>query len=83
MLAERFANIEKNRDEIIKRTSDNIWEKEELLRSDIEKEKSAREESLQVIKECVTQDFPALEQSIQKEVQDRESADTAIATQLE
>ena len=61
MLAERFSNIEKSRDEVIKRTSDTIWEKEELLRSDIEKEKSAREESLLVIKECVTQDFPALE----------------------
>ncbi len=46
MLAERFSNIEKSRDEVIKRTSDTIWEKEELLRSDIEKEKSARDESL-------------------------------------
>lgn len=64
MLAERFSNIERTRDEVVKRTSDTIWEKEQLLKDDIEKEQSAREESLQVIRECVTQDFPALEQGI-------------------
>ena len=79
MLTERFANMQKNRDEAVKRLSDSIWEKEELLKSDIEKENVAREESLTVIRDCISQDFPNLEQSIQREVTERENADAAIA----
>ena len=63
----------------MRRTNDAIWEKEEILKNDIEKERQARDESLQVIRDCVGQDFPNLEQSIQREVQERENADTAIA----
>ena len=58
-------NIANSRESIVKRISDTIWEKEELLKSDIEKERSAREESLTVIKECIDQDFPNLESTIQ------------------
>ena len=83
MLTERFANMQKSRDEAVKRLSDSIWEKEELLKSDIEKESVAREESLSVIRDCISQDFPNLEQAIQREVTERENADAAIAAQLE
>ena len=79
MLTERFANMQKSRDEAVKRLSDSIWEKEELLKSDIEKESVAREESLSVIRDCISQDFPNLEQAIQREVTERENADAAIA----
>ena len=54
MLTERFANMQKSRDEAVKRLSDSIWEKEELLKSDIEKESVAREESLSVIRDCIS-----------------------------
>lgn len=64
MLAERFANMSRTRDEVVKRITDAIWEKEEQLKSDIEKESVARLESLEVIKDCVQQDFPNLESSI-------------------
>ena len=43
---------------IIQRSRDAIWEKEELLKSDIEKELKARIESLEVIKDCAQRDFP-------------------------
>ena len=49
----------------------------------IEKERRAREESLHVIKECISQDFPNLEQAITKEVSERENADSTIAASLE
>lgn len=52
-MQERFTNISNTRQEIVKRTTDAIWEKEELLKNDIDKEDKAREESLVVIKECV------------------------------
>ena len=64
MLTERFANLDRTRQDVVKRTTDSVWEKEELLKSDIEKESQARDESLQVIKECVQSDFPNLEQAI-------------------
>ena len=67
----------------MKRTTDAIWEKEEILKNDIEKERQAREESLTVIKECVQEDFPNLELLIQREVQDRENVDGSIAGALE
>lgn len=60
MLAERFANMSHTRDEVVKRISDSIWEKEELLKSDLEKESDAREESMAVIREYISQDFPSL-----------------------
>ena len=75
--------MESTRQEIVKRTTDAIWEKEEILKNDIEKERQAREESLTVIKECVQEDFPNLESLIQREVQDRENADGSIAGSLE
>lgn len=64
MLAERFEDMEKTRSETIKRITDSIWEKEELLKSDMEKERQAREESLTVIRDCVERDFPNLESQI-------------------
>lgn len=75
--------MESSRQDIVKRTSDAIWEKESLLNSDIEKESQAREESLSVIRECVSSDFPNLEQSIQLEVTERENADQIMAGSLE
>ena len=56
--------METTRQEIVKRTTDAIWEKEEILKNDIEKERQARDESLTVIKECVQEDFPNLESLI-------------------
>ena len=64
MLQERFAEIEINRQESIKRITESIWEKEESLKNDIDKEKQYTEESLKVIKECVEKDFPNIESQI-------------------
>ena len=50
---------------------------------DIQKETVAREQSVQVLKECVQRDYPNLKAAIQQEVSDREMADTAIASTLE
>ena len=58
LLKERFAAVKENRQMIIQRSRDAIWEKEELLKSDIEKEQKARIESLEVIKDCAQRDFP-------------------------
>ena len=48
----------------MKRINDTLWQKEEMLRSDLEKEAQAREESIKVIKECIDADFPELEATI-------------------
>jgi len=53
MLAERFANLSRTREDAIKRISDSIWEKEELLKSDLEKEREARDESMTVIRDYI------------------------------
>ena len=72
MLQQRFDEMEVNRRESIKRITETIWEKEESLNQDIEKEKQYTQESLRVIKECVEKDFPNLEAQIQQEVKTRE-----------
>ena len=66
----------------MKRINDALWEKEDLLRADLEKESKARDESIKVIRDCIDADFPDLETAIQKEVQDREQADQQIEEQL-
>jgi len=53
MLAERFANLEKTREDAVKRLSDSIYEKEEQMKGDIEKERMACEESLSVIRDSI------------------------------
>ena len=53
-----------------------------MLRTDLEKEAQAREESIKVIKECIDQDFPELEATIQQEVQDRDQGDQKIELEL-
>ena len=68
MLQERFAEMDINRQDSIRRITESIWEKEESLKNDIEKEKQYTEESLKVIKDCVEQDFPSIESHIQTEV---------------
>ena len=72
MLQERFQHVTTTRQECVKRVNDALWEKEELLRADLEKEAKARDESIKVIRECIDSDFPDLEGAIQKEVLDRE-----------
>ena len=53
------------RQECVKRINDTLWQKEEMLRNDLEKEAQARDESIKVIRECIEQDFPELESTIQ------------------
>ena len=73
----------KSRADCVKRTRETIWDKEKQLQMDIQKEQTAREQSVQVIKDCVQRDYPNLKAAIQQEVSDRELADTAIASTLE
>ena len=78
MLQERFQHVTTTRQECVKRVNDALWEKEELLRTDLEKEAKARDESIKALRECIDTDFPELETTIQNEVNDREQADQKI-----
>ena len=72
MLQDRFQHVTTTRQESVKRVNDALWEKEDLLRADLEKESKARDESIKVIRTCIDSDFPEFEGAIQKEVMDRE-----------
>ena len=53
--------MSQTRDQVVKRISDSIWEKEEMLKKDLEKENDAREESMTLIRDLIAQDFPSLQ----------------------
>ena len=64
MLQDRFQHVTTTRQECVKRVNDALWEKEDLLRADLEKEAKARDESIKVIRTCIDSDFPEFEGAI-------------------
>ena len=72
-----------NRQESIKRITESIWEKEESLKNDIDKERQYTDASLRVIKECVEKEFPIFDEQLKNEVKEREDQDNQIESDLE
>ena len=64
-----------NRQESIKRITESIWEKEESLKNDIDKERQHTDASLKLIKDCVEKEFPIFDEQLKNEVKDREDKD--------
>lgn len=49
LLQERFDSVARNREDIVKRVQETLYEREEQLKADLEKEQEARQESIEVI----------------------------------
>ena len=71
LLQQRFLNMGQTKHNIRMNISSVMKEQEALIRSDIGLESEACKESVRVIQQCVSDDLPALEQSLSEEVATR------------
>jgi hypothetical protein len=61
MLTERFEGLARERKGTISRLTQQIVEKEQSLRNEIESEAIAREDSFQVLQSCISTELPVVE----------------------